>query len=426
VKKKEEGKPGKTPSKGKPLTPTKAEIPQAEEVADEKPFEPLSFDALKHKVMELEPCYREMYWSMFEDMQRSFTEGIMHVCSLHRTSREDVRHGLYLTRLRFTKLLQRPEAFQSKIDAFVVAYNAFCVEYLAMLSQEDTKVEMHNRLAALREELKQEIDERRTSAQEAVEIVKTNLFIETNVEIAARLAQRLVLLEGERFVGTNRLISDTYRSLMGIAPPPEGEPLEQPDFFQDGVRVWNEPEEQAAEGGEAEEAPKPGFYTYPCMEALMAFARTLLKQHEEKPEDVPVDEQLFVDFQQALFIERVLYLKRIKSIEIWALNRFNELNEAGNQLIDSLTQWMELRENSERQAVAHVCTHLSTLVEEGQRVEHRVLLHECKVAHEQNVRLYERPVPPPERIKEEPLAPEWHPEQHAQDLENFYMSEISL
>eukprot|EP00397_Hematodinium_sp_SG-2012_P003313 GEMP01003321.1.p1 GENE.GEMP01003321.1~~GEMP01003321.1.p1 ORF type:complete len:1399 (+),score=339.07 GEMP01003321.1:334-4197(+) len=387
----------------------KEEEGEGEEEQGEKPIEPYDFSTLQQHIKELEEGHRKVLCAQWEVLQDTFTTGIQQVISWQRQHLDGVRHGIYLLRLRMCEFLQRPHDFESRINAFVRKYNAFLDEYPEMSSQKDTKDEMHKRISLLRDEIKLLCAQRRTECAEARTAVMESQFIEMNKEIVARQAARLFHLEGERYRATCRLLSDSYHSILGENLPDELEPPERPDFFANGVREFNEEE---------------NVYKYPFLEALNQFARSLLWPHEElanqDKEMKGLTEQQYVDFQKALLCERFLYLQCTARIETWTLKRFAELDVSANRLYESMERWIDLRENSERLAVGEVIIYLRSLVEQEKRIEHQIRITGCKVVHEHQVRLYERHIPPPPRVKEEPPTKEWCSDHHADKCADFY------
>ncbi|XP_053393746.1 sperm flagellar protein 2-like isoform X2 [Mercenaria mercenaria] len=132
-----------------------------------------------------------------------------------RDERENIYRYFYQIRKDFLAYLRRPDHKQEFVSQFQKEYNEIPDD---MRDDDETKMELHQRVDDLRERLWNICDERKEQAENERETVMNDGWLDDRLGVLSNFYITLMQAEVDRFQDTVRMMKDYYRGMEGEIP----------------------------------------------------------------------------------------------------------------------------------------------------------------------------------------------------------------
>ncbi|XP_052777050.1 sperm flagellar protein 2-like isoform X2 [Mya arenaria] len=204
--KKGSGKKGKTPE------PEPEPVP--EEPTGPPPPQPGS-EEWEFVDQELEKELAKILADHWEAVEKMYIQDGKFVFRKIRDERENIYRYFFQIRKDYLAYLRRPDHKQEFVSQFQKEYNDVPDD---MREDEETKMELHQRVDDLRERLWNICDERKEQAESERETVINDGWLDDRLGVLSNFYITLMQTEVDRFQDTVRMMKDYYRGMEGEIP----------------------------------------------------------------------------------------------------------------------------------------------------------------------------------------------------------------
>jgi len=306
-----------------------------------------------------------------------------------------------------------------------------------MILDDAPKGEFHLRLNAMRKILADFRDEKAGETELFIKDIAESEFIRDLVNIVAVIAQQLFATEIEKYHKCCQLLCDFYKlarseNLSENIPAPDKPALipEQGDW---SARVWQD--EQTQEDGQV----IGGKYEFPVLDELNEFAQKCIWKLSSQPSNkepvatdakkgAPANEDAlpeplcskWVDYQQSILNERILFLEKVKQIHSWAHARLSDICACESDMYQDFRDMQKARELKQGGVEAEMLRLLHTSIESAKPVEFKMVLDNTQLQIVTKERIFPEEVPPQVLPKVRDVNPQWDSEELKQQVESFF------
>lgn len=187
----------------------------------------------------------------WEHIENTYIKNGKFVFRKIRDERENIYRYFYQIRKDFLAYLQRPDHKQEFVSQFQKEYNETPDD---MRDDDETKMELHQRVDDLRERLWNICDERKEQAESERETVMNDGWLDDRLGVLSNFYITLMQAEVDRFQDTVRMMKDYYRGMEGEIPDELNPNYVRLPLVELPVERPGSPEKTASEG---QQTPAP-------------------------------------------------------------------------------------------------------------------------------------------------------------------------
>ncbi|XP_066514487.1 sperm flagellar protein 2-like isoform X1 [Hoplias malabaricus] len=402
--------------------------------------------------------YLVPYW---DTVCSSYMSNVQIVMQNLRNERNLIIHHIYNTREDFKQYLQKPDLKQEFVCVWQQDYNSIPDD---MRQDEETKAELHQRLADLRERLWDICDKRKEEAMEERAGVIADAWLEDHTALLINHYSTLMQVEVDRFQDTLRVLRDYYTGMYSSVLPEATPDLtcipllditngnhadknrripligyRSPSTDPSGLlqeahhtaltsitnmaslevqQVYSEVNEEMQQQIEREKlhSHSQASAIHSTKDTKRSAKRkvvppsptqepTPLPQTEENPKEIQrraVRSKIRQEYSTALQHEENAVKQRLELVKLHALSTVHSIQQRTEQIHNDLQQWLDNRFSSEMNSIDQLCAVVQVHIENGEKIKNELVLELNDFFIDAETRVLSTPPPQPHPPLQEP------------------------